>query len=102
MTEVGIEQAKKAGQYLAKQEPILDHLFSSTSERASDTLENVIGRRGYERLKGLKGQDFGSFDGQPEYLLPKPLPDGQEFGDYFLQFRGGEHYSGSGSYGVDG
>ena len=25
LTEVGIEQAKKAGQYLAKQEPIFDH-----------------------------------------------------------------------------
>ena len=88
LTEVGIEQAKKAGRYLAKQEPIFDHLFSSTSERASDTLEIVTGRTDYERLKGLKGQDFGAFEGQPEYLLPKPLPDGQGFGDYFLQFGG--------------
>lgn len=44
LTEVGIEQAKKAGQYLAKQEPIFDHVFTSTSERASDTLEIVTGR----------------------------------------------------------
>ena len=49
----GIEQAKKAGQYLAKQEPIFDHVFTSTSERASDTLEIVTGRTDYERLKGL-------------------------------------------------
>ena len=77
LTEVGIEQAKKAGQYLAKQEPIFDHLFTSTSERASDTLEIVTGRTDYERLKGLKGQDFGAFEGQPEYLTPKTLPDGQ-------------------------
>jgi len=60
LTEVGIEQAKKAGQYLAKQEPIFDHVFTSTSERASDTLEIVTGRTDYERLKGLKGQDFGA------------------------------------------
>ena len=72
LTEVGIEQAKKAGQYLAKQEPIFDHVFTSTSERASDTLEIVTGRTDYERLKGLKGQDFGAFEGQPEYLTPKP------------------------------
>ena len=72
LTEVGIEQAKKAGQYLAKQEPIFDHVFTSTSERASDTLEIVTGRTDYERLKGLKGQDFGAFEGQPEYLLLKP------------------------------
>ena len=44
LTEVGIEQAKKAGQYLVKQEPIFDHVFTSTSERASDTLEIVTGR----------------------------------------------------------
>ena len=80
LTEVGIEQAKKAGQYLAKQEPIFDHVFTSTSERASDTLEIVTGRTDYERLKGLKGQDFGAFEGQPEYLTPKTLPDGQGFG----------------------
>lgn len=84
LTEVGIEQAKKA----AKQEPIFDHVFTSTSERASDTLEIVTGRTDYERLKGLKGQDFGAFEGQPEYLTPKTLPDGQGFGDYFVQFGG--------------
>ena len=88
LTEVGIEQAKKAGQYLVKQEPIFDHVFTSTSERASDTLEIVTGRTDYERLKGLKGQDFGAFEGQPEYLTPKTLPDGQGFGDYFVQFGG--------------
>ena len=88
LTEVGIEQAKKAGQYLAKQEPIFDYVFTSTSERASDTLEIVTGRTDYERLKGLKGQDFGAFEGQPEYLTPKTLPDGQGFGDYFVQFGG--------------
>ena len=88
LTEVGIEQAKKAGQYLAKQETIFDHVFTSTSERASDTLEIVTGRTDYERLKGLRGQDFGSFEGQPEYLTPKALPDGQGFGDFFVQFGG--------------
>ena len=88
LTELGIEQAKKAGQYLAKQERIFDHLFASTSERASDTLEIVTGRTDYERLKGLKEQDFGAFEGQPEYLTPKTLPDGQGFGDYFVQFGG--------------
>ena len=75
LTEVGIEQAKKAGQYLAKQEPIFDHVFTSTSERASDTLEIVTGRTDYERLKGLKGQDFGAFEGQSILLLKPYLMD---------------------------
>ena len=48
----------------------------------------MTGRTDYERLKGLKGQDFGAFEGQPEYLTPKTLPDGQGFGDYFVQFGG--------------
>ena len=87
LTEVGIEQAKKAGQYLAKQEPIFDHVFTSTSERASDTLEIVTGRTDYERLKGLKGQDFGAFEGQPEYLHPKTSVVGH-FGDHYAQFGG--------------
>lgn len=88
LTEVGIEQAKKAGQYLAKQEPIFDHVFTSTSQRASDNLEITKGLTDYERLKGLRGQDFGAFEGQSEYLTPKTLPDGQGFGDYFVQFGG--------------
>ena len=88
LTEVGIEQAKKAGQYLAKQEPIFDHVFTSTSERASDTLEITKGLTDYERLKGLRGQDFGAFEGQSEYLTPKTLPDRQGFCDYFVQFGG--------------
>lgn len=87
LTEIGIEQAKKAGQYLAKQEPIFDHVFTSTSERASDTLEIVTGRTDYERLKGLKGQDFGAFEGQPEYLHPKTSIVGH-FGDHYAQFGG--------------
>ena len=72
LTEVGIEQAKKAGQYLAKQEPIFDHVFTSTSERASDTLEIVTGRTDYERLKGLKGQDLELLRASQSILLLKP------------------------------
>ena len=39
-------------------------------------------------LKVLRDEDFGAFEGQPEYLTPKTLPDGQGFGDYFVQFGG--------------
>ena len=38
--------------------------------------------------KGLRGQDFGAFEGQSEYLTPKTLPDRQCFCDYFVQFGG--------------
>lgn len=69
LTEVGIEQAKKAGQYLAKQETIFDHVFTSTSERASDTLEIVTGRTDYERLKHTKISSEEISDGRKYSLL---------------------------------
>ena len=88
LTELGKRQARCVKEYLENNEIVFDGAYASSSERACDTLEIVTGRTDYERLKGLKGQDFGAFEGQPEYLLPKPLPDGQGFGDYFLQFGG--------------
>ena len=72
LTEVGIEQAKKAGQYLAKQEPIFDHVFTSTSERASDTLEIVTGRTDYERLKGFRDRILELLRASQSILLLKP------------------------------
>lgn len=88
LTELGIEQAKKARTYFQDRGISFDYLYSSTSERACDTLEIVTGRTDYQRLKGLKEMDFGVFEGQPEYLNPKLLPNGLGYGDYFLQFGG--------------
>ena len=41
LTDLGIEQAKEAGEYLKDVD--FDHYYSSTSERASDTLELAVG-----------------------------------------------------------
>ena len=68
LTEVGIEQAKKAGQYLAQQEPIFDHVFTSTSERASDTLDEQI----MKDLKVLKDRILVLLKGSQSILLLKP------------------------------
>ena len=67
LTELGIAQAKKAKEKL-KDIPF-DHYYSSTSERACDTLE-IITDHPYVRLKGLKERYFGVFEGQSEDLLP--------------------------------
>ena len=73
LTEVGIEQAKKAGQYLAKQEPIFDHVFTSTSERASDTLEIVTGRtQTMKDLKVLRDRILELLRASQSILLLKP------------------------------
>jgi len=69
LTENGINQAIKARTYL-KDIPF-DHYYSSTSERACDTLEIVTeGKVPYTRLKGLKECYFGVFEGQSEDLNP--------------------------------
>lgn len=84
LTELGIKQAETAGQYF-KNIP-LDHVYSSTSERCSDTLELVTNNKlPYIRLKGLKEMNFGTFEGESEDLNPK---DKVMFGTFFLNYGG--------------
>ncbi len=84
LTELGIKQAKMAGAYFIDNQITFDHAYSSTSERACDTLEYVTcSQMPYVRVKGLKEWDFGAFEGKDECLNPK-LP----YGDFFKQFGG--------------
>lgn len=84
LTEEGIAGAKRAGAYLKKAGLKFDHYYSSTSERACDTMELAAGSVPYIRLKGLKEYDFGAFEGKPQFLNPTP-----PFGDFFKK-HGGE------------
>lgn len=69
LTEEGIRQAVQAREIL-KDIPF-DHYYSSTAERACDTLEIVTeGNKPYKRLKGLKERNFGLFEGESEDLNP--------------------------------
>lgn len=90
LTEEGKEQALAAHRYFQEQGISFDKVYSSTQERACDTAELVSGRTDYIRLKGLKEQDFGAFEGQQEYLNP-PLQGDIGYGDYFVTY-GGESY----------
>lgn len=82
LTEVGIMQAQIVAQYFKNNNIKFDHAYSSTQERASDTLELIVDIP-YERLKGLKERNFGIFEGESEDLNP-PLP----YNDYFKTFGG--------------
>ncbi len=82
LTELGVEQAGRAARYFAEYQIIFDHAYSSTSERACDTLELVTDMQ-YERVKGLKEWNFGVFEGESEDLNPK-LP----YGDFFKTYGG--------------
>jgi probable phosphoglycerate mutase len=82
LTELGINQTKISGQYFKDNNIVFDHAYSSTSERACDTLEQVTDIP-YTRVRGLKEWNFGRFEGESEDLNPK-LP----YGDFFVQFGG--------------
>lgn len=77
LTELGKAQALYSKQFIDKLPFEIDHAFSSTSERACDTLE-LVSDLPYKRLKGLKEWNFGMLDGEPEYLNP-PLDQYDEF-----------------------
>mgnify|MGYP005982906589 CR=1 FL=1 len=82
LTERGRAQATIAKAYFEEKDIRFTAAFSSTSERACDTLE-IITDCPYQRVKELKEWHFGSLEGEHEYLNP-PLP----YGDYFIQFGG--------------
>ncbi len=82
LTELGIEQAKTVGATLRGRGLTFDHAYSSTSERACDTLELAFPGQPYERVKGLKEWNFGKFEGASEDLNPR-LP----YGDFYKQYK---------------
>lgn len=83
LTELGIEQAKAAGRWIREQGITFDHVYSSTSERCCDTTELALPGVAYERVKGLKEWNFGSFEGITEDLNIQP-----PYGDFYVQFGG--------------
>lgn len=89
LTDEGKRQAKIAGLYFKENNIIFDHAYSSTQERASDTLEIVTDyKMPYERLKGIKEWNFGVFEGESEDLNPPHKPNERSFGDFFVKFKG--------------
>ena len=86
LTNLGVKQAIIAGEYFKSNNITFDHAYSSTSERACDTLEYVTDIP-YKRVKGLKEWNFGTFEGESEDLNP-PLP----YGDFFVKYGGEDEF----------
>lgn len=82
LTDKGKNQAIIAGQYFTENNISIESAYSSTSERACDTLE-LVTNKDYKRIKGLKEWNFGVFEAEHEYLNP-PLP----YGDFFVPYGG--------------
>lgn len=68
LTELGIKQAEIAAKYFNDNNINFDAAYSSTAERASDTLE-IVTDMDYSRLKGLREWNFGDLEGEPEHIL---------------------------------
>ena len=84
LTELGIRQAKAVRAYFEERHISFDDAYSSTAERASDTLE-LICDMPYTRLKGLKEMNYGALEAHPEYLAEN---DPVKCETYYLQFGG--------------
>ncbi|MDH6366003.1 MULTISPECIES: histidine phosphatase family protein [unclassified Breznakia] len=82
LTTLGKNQAIIAGRYFKEHDIVFDHAYSSTSERASDTLE-LVSKQAYQRVRGLKEWNFGRLEGSNDVVDPKP-----PYGDFFVQYGG--------------
>lgn len=68
LTELGRRQPLYAKRWFEYRNIKFDHAYTSTQERASDTLELVTDLP-YVRLKGIKEMNFGTFEGKASHLL---------------------------------
>ena len=84
LTPLGIAQAEATRDYVKEKHVHFDYAFSSSSERASDTLEIITEHKmPFKRDKGLKEFAFGRYEAHDESLNPKP-----PYNDFFKQFGG--------------
>lgn len=92
LTEKGCAQAQLARAYFEQQGIHFDAVYASTQERATDTAKLVAGHDQVTQLKGIKEMNFGVFEAQPEFLLPKFRPGASSFEDLLVPY-GGEAIS---------
>lgn len=87
LTEKGKDQARAVGQYFKEQGIRFTSAYSSTQERATDTLQ-LVTYAPYKQVKGLKEMNFGIFEAREEELLPKRRPGASSFEDLLVPFGG--------------
>lgn len=87
LTDKGIKDVIGVKNYFIFNKIVFDYAYSSTQERACDSLEHITSQP-YQRIKGLKEWNFGVFEGQSEQLNPPDDPIKKSYGDFFLDFQG--------------
>lgn len=63
LTETGVEQAKKLGEYLKKENIVIDYLYSSPQKRAYETAELLDCNENIIKDDRIKEMAFGKWEG---------------------------------------
>lgn len=75
LTNIGITMAKKLGEYFKANHIVFDYAYTSTSERAEDTLLYIAENTEYARLKSLKEIHFGQLEGGEDRFIWQRHPN---------------------------
>ena len=71
LTKLGVKQAEAVRDYFAQNGIVFDKAYCSTQERASDTLEIIVGpKMEYERLRELKEKNYSAYEGRKTIWWP--------------------------------
>ncbi len=70
LTPLGVEQARRAGEFLRLRGIAPEAAFTSTLTRTEETIHALWPGLAYERLDGLREWFFGDFEAERNLLLP--------------------------------
>lgn len=70
LTQLGCDQAARAGMFLRARGIGPDHAYTSTLHRTEQTIANLWPGLTYERLDGLREWFFGDFEAERVVLMP--------------------------------
>lgn len=83
LTQLGCDQAARAGMFLRARGIEPDHAYTSTLHRTEQTIANLWPVLAYERLDGLREWFFGDFEAERVMLMPE-----RPWRDFYRQFGG--------------
>ena len=83
LTQLGCDQAARAGMFLRARGIEPDHAYTSTLHRTEQTIANLWPGLAYERLDGLREWFFGDFEAERVMLMPE-----RPWRDFYRQFGG--------------
>ena len=83
LTDLGLEQARRAGEFLRARGLSFDHAYTSTLTRTHVTIRTVMPGIEFEQRAGLREWYFGEYEAERISLMPA-----RPWGDYFEHFGG--------------